>query len=138
MRLFIDTSAFYALEDASDSNHQDAQAVQERLRKERPNLFTTNHVVDEAITLIGSKLSPSQAVRFARRLFSSRIVAIVRTDEEVEQAALGLYERLQDPRLSFTDCLSFSVMRGLGITTVFAYDRDFERAGFELLQTKLR
>jgi predicted nucleic acid-binding protein len=97
-------------------------------------LFTTHHILDESITLIGSKLHPDRALQFARLLLSSRVVNIVRTDDELEQAALIVYERFHDSRLSFTDCLSFAVMHALGISAAFAFDRHFERAGFQLLR----
>ncbi|HET6465556.1 MAG TPA: PIN domain-containing protein [Nitrospiria bacterium] len=138
MRFFIDTSAFYALEDGDDRNYEEARAIQERFRLERPMLFTTHHVLDESITLIGSRLQPRRAVRFARQLLSSRAIRLIRTDEATEMAALHVYERFSDPRMSFTDCLSFTVMRALGITTAFAFDRDFERAGFKLLRSENR
>lgn len=134
MKVLIDTSAFYALEDADDRHHSEARTIQRRFQDERPLLFTTHHILDEAVTLIGSKIHPARAVRFARQLLSSRIIRIVRTDEEVEQAALNVYERFDDPRLSFTDCLSFAVMRGLGISAAFAFDQHFEQAGFERLR----
>lgn len=134
MKVLIDTSAFYALEDADDRHHSEARTIQRRFQDERPLLFTTHHILDEAVTLIGSKIHPARAVRFARQLLSSHIIRIVRTDEEVEQAALNVYERFDDPRLSFTDCLSFAVMRGLGISAAFAFDQHFEQAGFERLR----
>ncbi|HLF86471.1 MAG TPA: type II toxin-antitoxin system VapC family toxin [Nitrospiria bacterium] len=133
MRIFIDTSAFYALEDADDQHHEKAQSIKRRFQEERPMLFTTHHILAESVTLIGSRLLPHRAITFARHLLLSRIIRIVRTDEEIEQAALNVYERFDDPRLSFTDCLSFTVMRALGITTAFGFDRHFERAGFLLL-----
>jgi predicted nucleic acid-binding protein len=61
---------------------------------------------------------------------------LVRADETLEQAALNLYERLGDSRLSFTDCVSFAVMRGLDIPIAFAFDRHFERAGFRRLRQR--
>lgn len=138
MKFFIDTSAFYALEDADDRHHDEAHSIQERFRIERPMLFTTHHVLDESITLIGSRLQPNRAARFARQLLSSRVIRLIRTDEQTEMAALHVYERFADPRMSFTDCLSFTVMRALGMTTVFAFDHDFERAGFKLLRSEIR
>lgn len=138
MRVFIDTSAIYALEDADDRRHQEARTIQRWCLTARPQLFTTHHILDESVTLIGARLLPAQAARFARSLLSSQIVRIVRTDEAVEQAALNLYERFQDARLSFTDCLSFAVMRVLDITMAFAFDRHFERAGFEILRAENR
>lgn len=105
-------------------------AVQDWCRRLRPLLFTTHHVVDESVTLIGGRLHPEQAVRFAHGLLASRAVQIVRTDEVLERAALDVYARLRDGRISFTDCLSFAVMRALDIPVAFAFDRHFERAGF--------
>lgn len=93
-------------------------------------LFTTHHVLAESVTLIGSRLLPHRAISFARQLLSSCIIRIIRTDEEIEEAALNVYERFNDPGLSYTDCLSFTVMRALGITTSFGFDCHFERAGF--------
>ena len=87
-RLFIDTSAFYALEDASDAHHDEALAVQRWCLWRRPLLFTSQHVLDEAVTLIGGRLSPDRAVRFAESLLGSRVIQIVRTDALVERAAL--------------------------------------------------
>ena len=129
-RLFIDTSAFYALEDASDEHHDEAVAIQRWCMWRRPLLFTTHHVLDEAVTLIGGRLRPDRAVRFAKGLLASRVIQIVRTDDALEQAALNVYARLSDGRVSFTDCLSFAVMRALDIPVAFAFDRHFERAGF--------
>jgi hypothetical protein len=60
----------------------------------------------------------------------------VRADETLEQAALNLYERLGDSRLSFTDCVNFAVMHGLDIPIAFAFDRHFERAGFRRLRQR--
>ncbi|MFH1436280.1 MAG: PIN domain-containing protein [Pseudomonadota bacterium] len=135
MRLFVDTSAFYALEDADDRHHEEARAIQQWCLKNRPAMFTTHHVLDESVTLFGSRLNPERALRFARRLLSSRIVCIVRTDEEMETAALNVYARFQNLRLSFTDCLSFAVMRSMDITVSFTFDSHFEHAGFEIIRS---
>jgi len=57
-RVFVDTSAFYALEDASDRHHREARLIQRWCLRQRPRLFTTDHVIDESITLIGAHLRP--------------------------------------------------------------------------------
>lgn len=133
-KLFVDTSAFYALEDASDRNHEEARAIHAWCLSSRPRLFTTHDVLDESVALLGARLGPATAARFARRLLASRVLHLVRADESLEQAALNLYERLDDSRLSFTDCVSFAVMRALDIPFAFAFDRHFERAGYRRLR----
>src|SRR5215470_13836021 len=124
-RIFVDTSAFYALEDAGDRHHQEALSIQRWCLQQRPRLFTTDHVLDESITLIGARLRPARAVRFARVLLASRVVRVVRLDETLEEAALNVYERFGDARLRFTDCIGFAVMRALEISAAFAFDSDF-------------
>lgn len=132
MKLFIDTSAFYALEDAGDRHHDEARAIQKWCLQNRPVLFTTHHVLDESITLIGARMEPEHAIRFGRRLLASRVIRIVRTSEEMETAALHVYEKFRNLRLSFTDCLSFAVMRSMEIKVSFTFDSHFEQAGFEI------
>ena len=134
MKCFVGTSAFYALEDPDDRSHPEAVRIQRDLTAERPDLYTTNHVLDECVTLIGARLGARRAILFARDLMSSRLLRIVRTDEQMEQAALVLYERFSDARVSYTDCLSFTAMRARDIRCAFAFDRHFERAGFELVR----
>ena len=87
-------------------------------------------MLDESVTLIGRRLRPDRAVRFAKSLLASRVIQVVRTDEALEQAALNVYARLNDGRASFTDCISFAIMRAIDIPVAFAFDRHFERAGF--------
>ncbi|MGH7965061.1 MAG: hypothetical protein ACRERD_25160 [Candidatus Binatia bacterium] len=51
--VFIDTSAWDALEDSSDRNHVAAVRYRSILRQERMLLYVTNFVLDECYTLAG-------------------------------------------------------------------------------------
>jgi predicted nucleic acid-binding protein len=44
--------------------------------------------------------------------------------------AATLFEKHADKEWSFTDCVSFVVMRELGIRDAFTTDHHFEQAGF--------
>ncbi len=43
---------------------------------------------------------------------------------------MDLFEKYADQRVSFTDCISFVLMRRHKIRQVFSFDRHFELAGF--------
>jgi predicted nucleic acid-binding protein len=61
-------------------------------------------------------------------------VELVFPAEREYALARDLYRRLAQPKLSFVDALSFSVMTLRGITTCFGFDEDFRKAGFELYE----
>jgi predicted nucleic acid-binding protein len=132
VKLFLDTSAFLALEDRNDGHHRRAVALFEQIRKQRPILVTSNLILAETISLIGSRLYPRKAVEFGRRLHASRVVHLVYLTPEVETLALRTYEKFDDPRISFVDCASFELIKLLRLDKAFAFDEDFARAGFEL------
>lgn len=50
--------------------------------------------------------------------------------ELVHEAVAQWLERYADQRFLLTDAVSLEVMRRERLNTVFAYDRDFETAGF--------
>jgi predicted nucleic acid-binding protein len=48
-------------------------------------------------------------------------------------SAWELFQKYDDQKFSFTDCISFAVMNLLKINTVFAYDSHFSVMGFCLI-----
>jgi predicted nucleic acid-binding protein len=45
---------------------------------------------------------------------------------------VGLFEQFADQPFSFTDCLSFAVMKHSGLSRAFTFDNHFRVAGFEV------
>ena len=113
MKLFIDTSAFVALEDGDDQHHVRARHLFRRIGRDRPVLVTSNAILIETISLIGARLYPKRAVEFVRRLHASQVIRVVYLNDEIEKLAIRTYERFNESRLSFTDCTSFELIRVL-------------------------
>jgi predicted nucleic acid-binding protein len=127
--IFVDTSFFIALLSARDRQH--ARAVQAlgafESRRLHDELFTTNNVVLETITVAGRHGGHSLAVEAGEILYSENLARLYRTTAEDEASAFGYLKRHQDKRYSAVDCLSFVVMLNHGIEEAFAFDRrDFE------------
>jgi len=129
-RVFVDTSAFLALEDASDEHHQEAIRFREReLLAGSYEVVTTSYISDETLTLIRNRLGIQASIDFSRKIRKSRIVTIISVSREVEEKALDLFERYDDKNFSFTDCVSFVVMQDLGIQDAFTFDKHFAQMG---------
>ena len=132
-QVFIDTSMFKALVDPNDDFHQQANGIWNKLKSGRLNLVTSNFILDETFTLIrmrcGRLLSLDLRDSLAHGLRRIKIIRVLLSDEK---QAWSWFE-LDWKGLSFTDCVSFAVMKRLGMNRVAAFDKHFSRAGFEIL-----
>jgi len=131
--IFIDTGAFLARFLSHDQYHPNAVAVWEQLRSNRESCLTSNFVLDETFTLLGRRAGYGFAVQRAKNIYASQALTIFRPDREDEINALQFFSKYADQHLSFTDCISFVLMKREKINRVFSFDRHFELAGFHLI-----
>ena len=132
MKVFVDTSAFYALLDSDDSNHRKAKEEWSDLLNDLDNtLVTTNYVVIESFALAQNRLGLEAARGLQEDLLS--LVNIEWTDAETHKAGVSAFLAASRRRLSLVDCVSLELMRTLGIKTSFAFDPHFKEQGFKLL-----
>jgi len=127
--VFVDTSAWFALESRTDANHEQAAGILPSLVRSR-TLVTSNHVLGESYTLIRRLLGHAQAVEFIHSITRSRRVEVMFTPQELEKRAYQLLQRYDDQRFSFVDATSFTWMRKLRLREAFAFDQHFAAAGF--------
>jgi predicted nucleic acid-binding protein len=125
-RIFIDSSAFLALEDESDEHHEEAIRFRnQELLPGNYEFITTSYILDETLTLIRSRLGIPASIDFSKKIRKSRIVRILSVSKEMEEKALDLFEMYDDKTFSFTDCISFVMMQDLGIQEAFTFDEHF-------------
>jgi len=131
--IFVDTSAFLARYLANDQHHSTAVKYWQKLAQDNEQCITSNFVIDELLSLLVRRTSGDFAAERARNLYSSTALQILRLDEVDETAAVILLEKYADHRVSFTDCVSFVLMKRLRIADAFTFDTHFELAGFNQL-----
>ncbi len=133
-KVFIDTSAFYALAARIDENHSAAKRVYAELLTEETLFVLTDHILAESATLIRRRLGYSAAQDFLRLLGEGtalQLFEVINVDETLIKAAIEIFRQDPDPKLSFVDALSFAVMRAQRIRRFFAFDEHFRKAGFQ-------
>ena len=130
--IYIDTGAFLARHLSKDQYHHQANAFWDSIRKKSETCVTSNFVLDETFTLLGRRAGYSFAAQRARNIYASELLNILRPSREEELKAIGFFEKYSDHHLSFTDCVSFVLMKNRKIKRVFTFDHHFQLAGFQL------
>jgi predicted nucleic acid-binding protein len=74
-----------------------------------------------------------QAVQVIATLQASPLVAIIPASSQLFTAALELYRSRGDKDWGLTDCASFVVMNGRGLSEALTTDDHFRQAGFRVL-----
>ena len=132
-RIFIDTSAFFALASLRDPDHRNAQAIRRQLIRESALLFTTNFVLAETHALLLARVNRRVALETIVAIQSGRVIVIRATPDD-ERDALGILRQYDDKDFSFTDALSFVIATREAIDAAFTYDSDFAQYGLPVLQ----
>ena len=131
MRVFVDTSAFYALLDRDDDNHAIARSAWTGIVENGTVAVTSSYVLVETVALLQSRLGLE-----AVRAFEEAIVPVLHVEYVTgELHILGMAALLVAARrrLSLVDCVSFEIMRRNGITASFSLDSHFKEQGFRLI-----
>lgn len=131
-RIFVDTGAYLARFHSADQRYQQACKGWEQLQNQQRVVVTSHHVIDELATLLGRRTDYAFSARKISQIYASQLVLIERSSEVDEQMALAFFQKYADQKVSFTDCISFAMMKRLQINQVFTFDYHFALAGFEV------
>lgn len=127
--LFLDSGFLIALNAADDQYHH--RAIEHwRLIDRASLLVTTTYIVDEVVTFFNNRGRHEKAVAIGHQLLTSRSIELLHVDEELFRAGWEFLVKHGDKRYSLTDCISFVVMRRMGLQDALTFDAHFEQAGF--------
>ena len=131
MRVFVDTSALLPLLDAGDADHAAVSAAWADLRRAEAVATTTNYVLLEALAVCQRRLGMVAARRLQQDLAPVLEVEWVTRQAHAEGSIAMLAANRRE--VSLVDCVSFEVMRRLGIRRAFTLDEHFREQGFEVV-----
>jgi len=131
--IFVDTSGFYALLVKRDDRHADASGLLKVAAQEQRGFVTTDYILDETSTLLQARDCGHLLDDFFDTVFASAACHVEWTDAERFHAVKNDFLRHVDQHWSFTDCLSFRVMKERRLREALTKDTHFEQAGFVAL-----
>jgi predicted nucleic acid-binding protein len=131
--LFIDSGGFYALVSPDSASHDLAVEIMQAAARERRRAVTTDYIIDETATLLRARGLTRQLAEFFRLTEESQALTLEWTSPDRFAAARKFMLKHLDQEFSFTDCVSFVVMKELRLTDALATDHHFRIAGFNPL-----
>lgn len=131
--VFVDTSAFVALRNSAEAEHEPARATLAGLIDAGIALFTSNYVFAETYTALLVRLGRREAVEWGRRFRASEAIELVRLERDVEEEAWEILESHGDKRWSYVDATSFALIERDGGGEAFAFDAHFAQRGLRVL-----
>jgi len=131
--LFIDSGGFYALVSPGSETHERAVAIMQAAARERRRAVTTDYIIDETATLLRARGLTQLLAEFFRLAEESQALTLEWTSPDRFAAARQFMLKHLDQEFSFTDCVSFVVMKEFRLTDALATDNHFRIAGFNPL-----
>ncbi len=129
MAVFVDTSAFYALLDADDGNHsRSAEIWRQIMASDEQDVVATNYILVETFALLQSRLGLQAVREFQEDLVP--VLSVEFVTPEIHRLGIAALLAASRRGLSLVDCVSFEVMRDLGIKSAFTFDGHFQEYGF--------
>lgn len=126
MRQYLDTSALIALSDKRDKHHEEAKAYLEEALNKGIRFVVGRNVVIEYIDGVAKRIGKKKGVEELDNILKSRMLVIEKMREEDWTKAIEYFKRYGKARIDLTDCISFSIMKRIGVGSVFTFDSDFK------------
>ncbi len=127
---FADTSYYQALLNPKDNWHESARQVSIAYRG---TVMTSEYVLCELGALMSYGHLRGLFIELVNGLKSAPYVEIIPGSHYTFEKGLALFENRPDKDWSLTDCISFALMREMGLTDALTCDRHFEQAGFRAM-----
>lgn len=130
-RIFVDTSAIYALASSSDRFSQRAKSVYQGLLKKEEELFVTSYVFAESAGLITRRLGFEAFHSFVSS--AEVVMEVVWIDQALHSRAWQRMLARNGAGLSLVDWTTVVAAETYS-ASVFAYDQDFDHEGLPVIR----
>lgn len=131
MAIFLDANYLIALFDEDDVHHDNAVKVRTAIDKgDYGAAFTSDDVVDEAISVSLRKFGNLAAKQIAQDITKSVIIII--KDRHIFDNALKLFLETKY-NFSFTDCVIQSVITTTNTECIATFDKEFKKTSVKVV-----
>lgn len=129
--ILIDTNFIVAYLLELDESHKRAIYLEDEKGILNNNLFITNHIIDEVITIIGQKASPKDANNVYKLIKDNFIIINEYEITDFNDKVMGIYNKLNKnkQKIGFTDCTIIETAKFYDLDAIVTFDKCFKNNG---------
>jgi len=129
-KVFFDADVLVALHDLTDLLHENVLQYFEMMSIGNIKPFLSTNVILEVLTIVSQRVSKDKALSLLNE-FRSGKYAIVHPDEDLVMKGEEIYRGVKSKNVSYSDCLSFAIMKAYTIEWACSFDIHFKKQGFK-------
>ena len=134
-KVFVDTWGWLAIGHRKDPFHKKVKAYYQKSRAGNFDIFTSDYVLDEAITLIFRREVYKEAIQFIEGIFQAAEEGYLTIDKITAERFTSAWQsrkRFKDkPLISFTDITTMVIMQERKIKQILTKDEHFTHVGMD-------
>lgn len=139
MTCFIDGSAWIAITDQTNDNHEQSKEYFKSLLENDAKIVTSNLAIDDALQWLKKNKSAKVAKEFLNTIDESIITVNLRMDwisRRVRRAALNNFLKSKDTNLDLKHFLINESIKRKRVDILFTFDQNFRVFGVPLMPQK--
>jgi len=122
-KIFADANFFIARFSEDDSLHSRALVQVKKLEHNDPEIWISNLVFGEIVTVLSQRVGRQRAIRIGNYLLSGDI-RIAFVDEALNSLSWEIFQNIGKKNMGFVDCSILAVMRTEGIKKLLSFDEE--------------
>ena len=103
---------------------ESSKRVSRQIRKIKPQVFISNLVFLEIVTVLSQRCGREKAVRIGDRLIKEEKVGVLFVNENLTRRTWEIFKEIAKKNMSFVDCSSIAVMDAEGIDKFLTFDNE--------------
>ena len=131
-KLLFDTNFIVAYLLENDEIHQRAINLEDEKDIFCNELYITNHILDEIVTVIGQHASPEDAIRVYVFLKDNFIILNEYENLDFNERVMLKYKEMNSDtkqKVGFTDCSIIETAKLYGLDGIVSFDKAFKKNG---------
>jgi predicted nucleic acid-binding protein len=124
--IFVDSGAWFASVIEDDVDHR---AAKEWFEQNTDDLFVTDYIIDETLTLLRSRGAKIKSLELGKLFFETDKVLVHYLAADELREAWNVFKQYSDKGWSFTDCSSNVICAKLEIKHAISFDKHFKQFG---------